>query len=159
MFTMYLPATTDSASTVEEKTSTIHRGSGSFLIMDDEEVVRETIAHMLTILGYTVVQKENGKDAVDYFKTELREKRPLAGMILDLTVPGGPGGKDAIEEIRKLDREIPVFVASGYADDPVIQNPSEYGFTASICKPFVSSELGEMLNEYMNRRKAVDKGQ
>jgi CheY-like chemotaxis protein len=63
------------------------------------------------------------------------------------------GGKAAIEEIRKTNAEIPAFVASGYADDPVMKSPTEYGFTASICKPFRKVELSEMLNKYMKPRK------
>jgi CheY-like chemotaxis protein len=59
------------------------------------------------------------------------------------------GGKETITEIRKLNSKIPVFVVSGYADDPVMQNPSEYGFTASICKPFIRNELVEMLSKFI----------
>jgi CheY-like chemotaxis protein len=69
-------------------------------------------------------------------------------MILDMTIPGGMGGKEATAEIRKLNAEIPVFVASGYADDPVMKNPAEFGFTASLCKPFRMAELAKLLNEY-----------
>jgi PAS domain S-box-containing protein len=148
-FNIYLPATVDSVKKNPDTTAVVHRGCGTFLVMDDEEVVRETLGHMLSSLGYTVVSKETGNDAVDYFRAETAEKRTFAGMIFDLTVPGFMGGKAAVEEIRKLDRDVPVFVASGYAEDPVIQNPSEYGFTASICKPFVSGELSAMLNNYL----------
>jgi CheY-like chemotaxis protein len=70
-------------------------------------------------------------------------------MIFDLTVSGGMGGKAAIEEIRKTNTDIPAFVASGYADDPIMKKPAEHGFTASICKPFMKSELSEMLNKYL----------
>ena len=77
----------------------------------------------------------------------------LAGMIFDLTVPGGMGGKDAVKEIRKIDSRIPVFVASGYADDPVMKDPVAFGFTAGICKPFRITELSEMLNKHITPRK------
>jgi CheY-like chemotaxis protein len=70
-------------------------------------------------------------------------------MVFDLTVPGGMGGKDAVAEIRKLNIVTPVFVASGYADDSVMKNPEQYGFTASICKPFRRIELIEMLSKYI----------
>jgi CheY-like chemotaxis protein len=74
-------------------------------------------------------------------------------MLFDLTVPGGMGGKVAVEEIRKLNTEIPVFVVSGYTEDPVMKNPVDYGFTASICKPFRIEELSEMLNKHMQPKK------
>jgi FixJ family two-component response regulator len=73
-------------------------------------------------------------------------------MIFDLTVPGAMGGKEAIQRIRKMGVNIPAFVSSGYADDPIIRNPAGYGFTASICKPFMRSELIEMLEKHMRGR-------
>ena len=104
---------------------------------------------MLGAMGYTVVCKNDGRDAVDFYMSETKAGRKFAAMIFDLTVPGGMGGIEAVKEIRKLDAgaEIPVFVASGYADDPVMKNPVEYGFTASISKPFTMAELSEMLNK------------
>jgi CheY-like chemotaxis protein len=104
-------------------------------------------------LGYSVISKENGKEAIDFFASETKANRKIAGMIFDLTVPGAMGGKAAIEEIRKTNKEIPAFVASGYADDPVMKKPAEHGFMASICKPFRKSELSEMLNKYMQTKK------
>ena len=74
-------------------------------------------------------------------------------MIFDLTVPGGMGVKAAIEEIRKLNTDVPAFVSSGYAEDPVMKNPSEYGFAARICKPFRKVELSEMLDNYLKTKK------
>ena len=59
------------------------------------------------------------------------------------------GGMEAIAELRKIDTKTPAFVASGYADGPVMKNPTEYGFTAGICKPFRKQELVKMLEKYM----------
>lgn len=148
-FHVILPAFTESVSSVGGEAARTHKGSGTFLIMDDEEVMRETIQDMLASLGYTVVCKENGKDAVDFFALETKQNRKIAGAIFDLTIPGGMSGTTAVEEIRKSNVEIPVFVASGYAEDQVMKNPTEYGFTASICKPFRKSELSEMLSKYL----------
>jgi PAS domain S-box-containing protein len=152
-FKVYLPASSGPVSVTSNKKDKTHKGSGTFLVMDDEEVMRDTLKNMLESLGYSVVSKENGKDAIDFFASEIKTNRKIVGMIFDLTVPGGMGGKAAIEEIRKTNTEIPAFVASGYADDPVIKNPSEHGFTASICKPFIKSEISGMLNKYMKQKK------
>ena len=148
-FHVYLPACKNSVLSSVEKTATVHKGCGTFLIMDDEEVIREAIKSMLETFGYYVVCKENGVDAVGFVAEEMSAKRSVTAMIFDLTVPGGMGGRVAVEEIRKLNLEIPVFVASGYADDPVVKNPTDYGFVASICKPFRKSELVEMLNKHL----------
>jgi CheY-like chemotaxis protein len=84
----------------------------------------------------------------------MKANRNIAGMIFDLTIPGGMGGKETIEEIRKICTDTPIFVSSGYSADPIIAHPGEYGFTASISKPFMMSELSAMLEKHM---KAGDK--
>ena len=94
---------------------------------------------------------ENGKDAIDYVTKEITENRKLSGMIFDLTIPGGMGGKEAIKEIREICPDTPVFVASGYSEDPIIAKPNEYGFNASIGKPFRRDELAEMLEKYLEK--------
>jgi CheY-like chemotaxis protein len=144
-FHVYLPASTeavvvDAAKIVERK------GSGIVVVVDDEEVVRSTVRKMVETLGYTVVCKRDGKEAIDFYIHEAQAGHRFAGMILDLTIRGGMGGVETVAEIRKLDKQLPVFVASGYADDPVMRSPVEYGFTGSIGKPFTIAELSEMLN-------------
>ena len=72
--------------------------------------------------------------------------------MLDLTIPGGMGGREVAEELRKLDKEIPLFVSSGYAVDPVMANPEQYAITASIRKPFTRAELTELLAKHIRSR-------
>ena len=154
-FHIYLPASTESVSLpVQEApvSHTVHSGSGTFIVMDDEKIIRDTIAHMLGSFGYTVVCAKNGKEACSAVIEETRANRSIAGMIFDLTVPGGMGGKEAVAEVRKLDTEVPVFVVSGYDDDPVMADPGAYGFTASICKPFRMAELARMLEKNMRKK-------
>jgi CheY-like chemotaxis protein len=151
IFHVYLPACAAADSSTVQELPRMHKGSGTFLIMDDENVIREAVHGMVASLGYTVVCTENGKEAVDVFAAEAKSNQRIVGMILDLTIPGAMGGKAAVEKIRKMNAgaEIPIFVASGYSEDSVMRNPSEYGFTASICKPFTIIELAEMLNKFM----------
>ncbi|HEX2957376.1 MAG TPA: PAS domain S-box protein [Chitinispirillaceae bacterium] len=148
-FHVFLPATSDVSDTAEVKSKSIHKGSGTFIIMDDEAVILETIACILESFGYNVIKTVNGQEAVDVLSSEIAAKRNVTAMLFDLTIPGGMGGKEAINEIRKISTGIPVFVSSGYADDPVMANPKEYGFFASICKPFRKSELSDMLNRHI----------
>jgi len=147
-FSIYLPATVDTISTKVKKSLVGHTGSGTFLVMDDEETILDLMKDMLESFGYNVVIKTNGKDALDFFETEVKADRKIAGMIFDLTIPGGMGGKEAINEIRKICSDTPVFVSSGYSADPIISNPEEYGFTASISKPFRITDLSQMLEKY-----------
>jgi len=150
-FHLFLPASTvpveKSKRNFEGKQT--HKGIGTFLVMDDEADIRKITKIILESMGYTVVLKENGKDAIDFFKTEIKANRKLAGMIFDLTIPGGMGGKEAIGEIRKICSETPVFVASGYSNDPVMMNPELYGFNAGISKPFKIADLSEMLKKHL----------
>ncbi len=149
-FHIYLPVSNKNITCENSEQKVRHSGKGLFIIMDDEEVIRDTLEITLTSCGYTVVCKENGEDAIEYFKNAIISGIKISGMFFDLTIPGGMGGKEAIVEIRKLDSSIPVFVASGYADDPVLSKPEMFGFTGSIRKPFIQSDITRLLNKYMN---------
>ena len=145
-FHVYLPVSSEAV--VENVAAIVkHRGSGTIIVMDDEDDVRATVREVLESLGYAVACKNDGREALDFFISETEAGRTFAAMIFDLTVPGGMGGVEAVKEIRKLNKVIPVFVASGYADNSVMRNPAEHGFTASISKPFTIAELSEMLNK------------
>jgi CheY-like chemotaxis protein len=115
----------------------------------------EVTKDMLESLGYSVVGKADGKDAIAFVADEVKANRSIAGIILDLTIPGGMGGKETIKEMRQLSPAIPIFVTSGYAEDPVMANSKEYGFTASICKPFNMSELTEMLGKHLKNKNVI----
>jgi two-component system, cell cycle sensor histidine kinase and response regulator CckA len=152
IFHIYLPALSENVSSSISKSTAMSPGaSGTFLIMDDEEVMRETTTIMLESLGYSVISKDNGRDTVDFYIEETKANRCFAGLILDLTIPHGMGGKATAAEIRKLNTEIPIFVSSGYVEDPVMKDPVAYGFTACIGKPFRKSELLEILNKYVKK--------
>lgn len=144
-FTVFLPAASgplppDTANIVKK-----HQGTGVFLVMDDQEIIRTAIGKMLENSGYSVVLKEEGATAVEYFE----KNRDIKGMIFDLTIPGGMDGLEAVSRIRKICKDVPVFVSSGYVDDPVMAEPQKYGFTASITKPFTKDELMKVLNMYI----------
>jgi len=149
-FHLYLPASAETVLTDTIKVSA-HHGEGTILVMDDQEEIRATFRLILEGMGYCVADASSGKEVLDFLRKETSACRPVSGIILDLTVPGGMGGREVIVEIRKSNSEIPVFAASGYSDDPVMQNPAQFGFFASICKPFSIVELSEMLEKHMKK--------
>jgi len=149
-FHVYLPASHEISPSREKQATLKHKGRGTILVMDDEEIIREMVGTMLESLGYSVVCKDNGKDAIGYLSARIQSNQKITAMILDLTVAGGMGGKEAITKIRELDPTMPVFVASGYAEDEVIAHPSDYGFTASLTKPFRMAELVSVLDNFIN---------
>jgi PAS domain S-box-containing protein len=127
------------------------KNGGRIIVMDDEETIRDIVGKMLEMLGYSAVGKKDGREALNFFIEETKANRPFTALILDLIIPGGMGGKDLVREIRKLDSNIPVFVASGYTNDPIMEVPANYGFTASLYKPFRKIELEEMLEKYLTK--------
>jgi len=142
-FTLYLPASENRPVVESQDVQQGHHGKGIVYVLDDEEVMREALADMLTSFGYEVVSCENGEEIVAAVKCSDASRNTAC--IFDLTVRGGMGGIETLREIRLLDTRIPVFVTSGYSEDPVMADPKKYGFAASIRKPFRRSELIEML--------------
>lgn len=144
-FHLYLPAANITVLKPTEPAPPTVPHHGTIIVMDDEEVIRYTLDRMLQSLGYSVITTKNGNEAIDVLQNEMSADNKIKAMILDLTVPGGLGGQEAIAAIRKLDAALPVFVVSGYADNPVMASPAEYGFTNSICKPFTLKNLSALL--------------
>jgi len=147
VFTIFLPADKKEKVIEKEITTSKYLGDGTVIIMDDEEVIREILSEMLESLGFEVISTSEGNEAIDRFKQETSKGKNISCMIFDLTVPGGLGGREAVKEIREINPSVPVFVASGYADDPAISEPVKYGFNDSMPKPFSISKLSEMLKK------------
>lgn len=151
-FHMYLPAYGES-SLLSSAQPNRHTGHGVFIIVDDEEVIRNTTSAILEHMGYKTICFHEGRAALDYCKKESGCGQNISAMFVDLTIPGGMGGKEIIHEIRQFNTGIPVFAMSGYTDDPVMTNPSQYGFTASIAKPFMIEQLAALLNGVFSKQK------
>jgi CheY-like chemotaxis protein len=121
--------------------------------MDDEESNRDTVGCMLGMMGYTVEYALNGHDALTILREATNAKMPFLAAIMDLTIPGGMGGKETIRQLRETDKDLIVFASSGYSEDPVISNPQEYGFTGKIRKPFRKPELAELFIRYLGDKR------
>jgi two-component system, cell cycle sensor histidine kinase and response regulator CckA len=117
------------------------------LIMDDEDMVGEIACQMLEFLGFAAAWVANGADAGKEYKKQKDAGQGYAAVIMDLTIPGGMGGKDAINEILAIDREAKVFVSSGYSSDPIMVNYQDYGFAGVIAKPFDLAAMQELLEK------------
>jgi CheY-like chemotaxis protein len=115
-----------------------HRGSGTVLVMDDEPDVREILRELLESFGYRVVEAASGEEAVAAVR---QAPESFAAIILDLTVPGGMGGTEALGQIRTFAPRVPVLVASGYSDATTLTDPKAFGFAAGLRKPYLKTEL------------------
>jgi CheY-like chemotaxis protein len=148
LFQIFLPASNKVSEDRGEDAGEYLRGSGKILLMDDEEFIRETVSAMLRTLGYEPICAKDGKETLALIaqSRETGENR-LAAIILDLTIPGGIGGREVVTRIREKDKDIPVIVASGYSEDPVMAQPGNYGFSGSIAKPFTVKEISRLLKK------------
>ncbi len=117
------------------------------LVMDDEEAIREILGEMLVQLGYGAVFARDGAEAIARFAEAQEAGQPFAAVILDLTVPGGMGGKEAVAELLRLDPRVKAIVSSGYSDDPIMAEFREYGFRDVIAKPYGIAELRKTLQK------------
>jgi len=152
VFNIELPASESDVMVTEKKSRSLFApGSGRLLLMDDEEPVRETVKAILEELGYRVECARDGSEAVELYSRRKMEGTPFAAVILDLTVPGGVGGKEAIALLRSIDPEVKAVVSSGYSTDPVMANYREHGFSAVLCKPYHVGEMSRVLQELQTK--------
>lgn len=143
-FTLYLPAIEEEALR-EHETSGSVGGQGRVLVMDDEEMVRQVLSGMLDHLGYQADFARDGSETIEKFAQAQAAGRPFAAVILDLTIPGGMGGKETIKELLKIAPEVKAIVSSGYSDDPIMADFQKYGFCEVIAKPYRVVELSKIL--------------
>jgi nitrogen-specific signal transduction histidine kinase/CheY-like chemotaxis protein len=118
----------------------------SLLVMDDEEMIRELTAAMLQDLGCRVTVCSSGEEAVALYKATFEAGVPFSAAIMDLTVPGGMGGREAARVIRTIDPQARLIVSSGYSNDPIMADYKQYGFGAVVLKPYGVAEIASVLN-------------
>ncbi|TGL78309.1 hybrid sensor histidine kinase/response regulator [Leptospira yasudae] len=154
-FNIYLPMSKNKIEDVHKRDLKYHRGRGKILIMDDEEFILEIFSDMLERMGYTTAHAKNGAEAIQLFTRARDSRQPFDVLIFDLTIPGGMGGEKTISEIRKIDPDVIAIASSGYSEDPIISSPKEYGFHASLRKPFRKSDLAELLENVFEGKRVL----
>lgn len=140
-FTVYLPAAESGGQTSAlEGKKEVENGKGSkqmhVMIMDDEEMVRDVVGEMLEISGFEVERAADGAVALELYRKAMETGSRFDGVIMDITIPGGMGGKEAVRKLLDMDPDAKAIVSSGYADDPIMAAYKEYGFSGAIAKPF-----------------------
>ena len=113
--------------------------------MDDDQTVREIAASMLRFIGCNVEEAEDGKEAIALYQKAQQDGAPFDIVIMDLTIPGGMGGKEAIVALLNVDPQARVIVSSGYANDPIMASYKEYGFCGILPKPFKMDDLNKII--------------
>ena len=115
------------------------------LLMDDDEMVRRVVRRMLEKLGYIVEEAREGGEAVELFRNAVAAGRSFVAVMLDLVVPGGMGGKEALRLLQEIDPSVRAIASSGYSDDASITQAEQSGFRGAIGKPYRLDELRRTL--------------
>jgi CheY-like chemotaxis protein len=131
--------------------ATLHKGKGRILVMDDDPGVRQVAGKILTHLGYEVDCAVDGAEAIDKYQAARKAGQPFDLVIMDLTIPGGMGGQEAIQNLLKIEPKTRAIVSSGYADDPIMTHYQEHGFAGVIKKPYKVSTFSHILHEVLGR--------
>ena len=126
-------------------------GNGKVLLMDDEQIILDVTREVLKYLEYEVMFARDGAAALELYKREKEAGVPFDLVILDLSVPEGLGGKDAIALLKSYDPAVKAIVSSGHSNDPVVQDFSGYGFSGRLSKPYKISDLKELLEQQIKK--------
>lgn len=153
-FRIYLPASSRPVEDREGQSDMAVRGAGRILIMDDDESIRMVAGIGLSELGYEVSFANDGAQALEMYKSAMGAA-PFDVVIMDLTVPGGMGGREAIAQLRQIDPHVVAIVSSGYSNDPVLANYEEFGFKGFVPKPFRIQKLSQVIGEVLSGRSRV----
>ena len=150
-FHVWLPASAEEARGSRPAEREVKSGQGLVLVMDDDDMVRQMAGNMLTFLGYEPIATCDGAEALERVRSLLAEGQQLSAAMLDLTVRSGEGGRETVRPLRQLLPDLPIIASSGYSDDPVMADPAQFGFSASLRKPFRLNELGDLLTRLVAR--------
>jgi len=148
-FTIYLPASKHQEMPAEppRQLNQVMSGTGRILIVDDEEAIRALVEFTLERLGYQVTQAEDALTGVEIYRQKFATGERFDAVILDLTLPGGMGGKEALKKLIEIDPTVNAIVSSGYAMDATMSRYQDFGFRGVIAKPYEAAELGKIVYE------------
>ena len=150
-FSIYLPAS--EKKTVEKAITeeVLLKGKGRVLVMDDNEGILEGSKKLLSALGYKPDSGLDGKEAIEKYTKAKEAGKPYDAVILDLTIPGGMGGRKTIKELLKIDPEVKAIVSSGYADNLIMYEHRSYGFQAMLTKPYNAEAMSKVLLDVISK--------
>lgn len=155
-FFIYLPALPEAVVLIENQKEVAPVGEGlKILLMDDEKGILETVGEMLEYLGHQVLPVFDGEKAIKLYRQAMESGNPFDIVIMDLTVPGGMGGQEAIAYLRDVDPNVKAIVSSGYANDPIMADYERFGFCGVVTKPYKIDELLKVINRVIENNQLI----
>lgn len=148
-FYIHLPASKKEIERVEAVEEKLVSGKEKILVMDDDDIVRDVAGKMLTKLGYEVDFARDGSEAIELYKKSKNSGRSFDVVIMDLTIPGGMGGRETMQKLLEINPHVRAIVSSGYSDDAVMSNYTNYNFKGVIAKPYRIEELSRTVHSVL----------
>ena len=148
-FFIFIPQSVHAAAVDYIETGAAMSGSVKALVMDDEEIIRDVLNEILATLGYSVEFAYDGKGAVELYSAAMVAGAPFDLVVMDLTIPGGMGGMEAVKRVLKIDPKAKVIVSSGYSGDPIIANFRDYGFCGAVTKPYRIADVSRVVKSVL----------
>jgi CheY-like chemotaxis protein len=149
-FHIYLPAAAGAGTSPKAEEERFVPRRGRILVMDDEEAVRDVTRGMLESFGYSVTLARDGAEAVAIYEQAMASGEPLDSVLMDLTIPGGMGGQEAIKKLLEIDPGVKAIVCSGYSNDLVMSSYRNYGFRGVIRKPYSLKQLSDTISDVLS---------
>jgi len=151
-FRIYLPASETGPMVQEKEERALFTGKGKILLIDDEEMVRRSGSKFLKRLGYEVEISKGGSEGIGIYRQAMENEQPFDAVLVDLTIPGGMGGKEVVKRLKEIDPQANVVVSSGYSDDPVMSDFEAYGFSGVLKKPYRIQDMDELLRKTLREK-------
>ena len=148
-FHLWLPAAQHQPATSTPSGSPFEPMRGRVLFMDDEEGIRAMVQELLSRVGLEIVAVPDGAAAITAYEEARGAGQPFDVVVMDLTVPGGMGGREAMERLLVIDPKVKAIVSSGYSKDPVLANHRAHGFRGMVPKPYRFADLAKVLREVL----------
>ena len=120
-------------------------GGGRVLFMDDEEPILRMADKLMNRMGYEFESAADGREAIERYRAAKEAGRPFDLVVMDLTIPGAMGGKEAISILRQYDPGVRAIVSSGYSSDLAMSDFREHGFRGMVAKPYDINELASVI--------------
>ena len=145
VFSLYLPASPAKQQVLEKQIQEQDHVGGNILIMDDEDIVCDVAEEMLKFMGYNATSVADGEQALQAYKEALETGKPFDAVLMDLTIPGGMGGRETMARLLEIDPQARGIASSGYANDPIMARFKDYGFSGVVPKPYKLDEIRSTL--------------